>query len=285
MSKPLVLFHDACMDGLTAAWLMWRRHFERADYQAVRYGEPPPDVCDRYVYVLDFSYPPDVMLKMALDAKRVICLDHHKSAIERDADWDHMKHCNVELHFDMTQSGAMLTNQYLNALRSLWIVDYVQDRDLWAWKLPHSREINAYLAASVMGLDTVEAFHKLNDIRAESLKEVTQRGIGARMQIDAYVRQVSKEAHFVQFDGAKVPVVNVSRPFTSDVLNELAKGKPFALGWREEGEKLVFSLRSTEESSTDVSLIAKKFGGGGHRNAAGFVRNRGEDVAGLLPAA
>jgi oligoribonuclease NrnB/cAMP/cGMP phosphodiesterase (DHH superfamily) len=49
----------------------------------------------------------------------------------------------------------------------------------------------------------------------------------------------------------------------------MGKGEPFAAcywdtpGWR------VFSLRS-EDGAQDVSEVAAKFGGGGHKHAAGF---------------
>ena len=35
-------------------------------------------------------------------------------------------------------------------------------------------------------------------------------------------------------------------------------------------DKRIYSLRSQGENGVDVSMIASKFGGGGHRNAAGF---------------
>lgn len=44
---------------------------------------------------------------------------------------------------------------------------------------------------------------------------------------------------------------------------------PVALGWWQRFDgKFQFSLRS--RGDIDVSEIAKKFGGGGHKNAAGF---------------
>lgn len=50
----------------------------------------------------------------------------------------------------------------------------------------------------------------------------------------------------------------------------LCKGEAFAGCYWDTPKGRVFGLRSTDEG-VDVSEIAKQFGGGGHRNAAGFT--------------
>jgi phosphoesterase RecJ-like protein len=54
-----------------------------------------------------------------------------------------------------------------------------------------------------------------------------------------------------------------------ELLNNLPQAK-FALLLRQDGEVVRGSLRSEPEKDVDVSRIAKSFGGGGHRLAAGF---------------
>jgi len=72
-SNPLVIYHGNCYDGFTAAWVFWRAFGGKAELFAARYGDPPPSVEGREVYVVDFSYPSATMLEMkdAADA-----LDH-----------------------------------------------------------------------------------------------------------------------------------------------------------------------------------------------------------------
>lgn len=55
----------------------------------------------------------------------------------------------------------------------------------------------------------------------------------------------------------------------SDAGHELAKGQPFAACYWDTPQGRVFSLRSSADG-VDVAEIAKQYGGGGHRNAAGF---------------
>ncbi len=61
--------------------------------------------------------------------------------------------------------------------------------------------------------------------------------------------------------------------YASDAGNELLKLHPravFAGTWLRRADGFIqWSLRS-EDAREDVAEIAKKFGGGGHRNAAGF---------------
>lgn len=266
--RPLVLYHDQCMDGLVAAWIAWRRFFERADYEAARYGQSPPDCKGRVVYVLDFSYPPAQLTQMADEAHRVVVLDHHETAIARFANW--VPRTDVELHFDINKSGASLTSEYFNATARIWIVDYVEDRDLWKFQLPHSREVNALLAAACMGMELIDSFRELNEIRGMSMKQVVQQGVGARLQVEAYARQAALGARHVTFAGyPNIPCVNIARPMNSDVLHELAKDTLFAVGWYQDGDNAVFSMRS--ENRFNVATLAERFGGGGHPGAAGFT--------------
>jgi oligoribonuclease NrnB/cAMP/cGMP phosphodiesterase (DHH superfamily) len=101
--------------------------------------------------------------------------------------------------------------------------------------------------------------------------DVISIGIGAKMQADAFVRQVVPEGRLVSFAGYKdIPIVNMAKPFTSEVLHVLAEGVLFAAGWRQEKETVVFSLRSKPDGA-DVAEIAQRFGGGGHKHSAGFT--------------
>ena len=73
----------------------------------------------------------------------------------------------------------------------------------------------------------------------------------------------------VEFEGFNVYAINISHMFGSDVGNELAlRTNSFGIVWSEDGEGIRTSLRSVRDF--DVSEIAKKYGGGGHKNAAGF---------------
>jgi len=86
------------------------------------------------------------------------------------------------------------------------------------------------------------------------------------VQVDIHV----SHAQPMRIGDYEVPGVNATL-LQSEVAGRLAVGQPFAAVWFDiAGGKRVYSLRS-EPSGMDVSEIAKQFGGGGHKHAAGFT--------------
>ena len=83
--KDLVIYHSNCADGFGAAWVFWNMKDKEGmefDFFPGVYNKPPPDVKDRTVYLVDFSYKKEVILKMLEEAARIVLIDHHKTAIE-----------------------------------------------------------------------------------------------------------------------------------------------------------------------------------------------------------
>ena len=66
--KIIIIYHSNCLDGFGSAYIAWKQFGEDADYIPAHYGNSPPDVKDKKVYIVDFSYPREVLLKMAEDA-------------------------------------------------------------------------------------------------------------------------------------------------------------------------------------------------------------------------
>ena len=86
----------------------------------------------------------------------------------------------------------------------------------------------------------------------------------------AQIETLKREAFTVDIGGYRVPVVNAPYIFASELAGALAEGHPFAATYYFNGKEEVWSLRSRGESGIDVSEIAQQYGGGGHKNAAGF---------------
>ena len=92
-------------------------------------------------------------------------------------------------------------------------------------------------------------------------------------QVEASVLNASMQKICIPGKGMfRVPSVNVTNNI-SEVLNVMAKGHKFAIGWFVGSDgKYKYSLRS-DEYGMDVSKLCRVFGGGGHEHAAGFVSN------------
>lgn len=255
--KPLVIFHKNCQDGFCSAWLA-KKALKDAEFLPAQYGDKPPEVNGRGVYILDFSYKRDVLLDMQNKVAYIYVLDHHKTAKEDLADLDF---CT----FDMNKSGAGLTYDFFRLyLQPHWIIDYVQDRDLWKWKLPHSQEVNAFVSSLPFDFEVWD--------NLPSLDEAIFQGKAIRRYMERLVDNLFAFSREVVFDGYKVLAAN-SSTLNSEVGNCLAKGRPFGIVWfQRQDSQFVYSLRSTPDG-IDVSELAKSHGGGGHKNAAGFISN------------
>jgi hypothetical protein len=254
--KPLVIYHANCWDGFCAAWIA-RRHFGEIETHAAHYGTEPPDVRGRGVYVLDFSYPRPTMLRLFEEAEHLVVLDHHATARDALAGLDF---CT----FDMSKSGARLTWEHFNPGRSSpWLVDFTEDRDLWRHALPESREVNAALRSYPLD------FAMWDQLAGQEPFALAVEGAAIRRAERQIVESHIRNAARIGIGGYDVPVVNATTLF-SEIAGDLAEGEPFAVCYfdRKDGKRQ-WSLRS-REGGVDVSEIAKRFGGGGHKHAAGF---------------
>jgi hypothetical protein len=270
--KPLVIYHAGCTDGIVAAWAVWKQLGDEAEYRAMNYGDPPPaDVVGRVVIIVDFSFKRPDMARLRDQAVAMTTLDHHKSA---KAELQALPDC----HFDMERSGAGMAWDFFHQGKPRpWIVDYVEDRDLWRFKLPDSRIINNYLQVMERSIMAVE--------------EACEAGVGAacaqgsamQLAIDDYLERTRSYAGRARLHAYDVPCVNAGGYFVSELVGGLAEGQPFAFAWFQRADgKYIYSLRS-RKGGVDVSEVAKQYGGGGHAQAAGFEVNCLQHVL-LAPA-
>jgi oligoribonuclease NrnB/cAMP/cGMP phosphodiesterase (DHH superfamily) len=266
--EPLVVFHKNCYDGFTAAWVahQYLRSGREPELRGMDYTDEPPadeDVRDRDVYVVDFSFKRPVCERIRSLASALKILDHHKTA---EAELSELSYAE----FDMERSGAGMTWDYFHAPESRpWLVDYVEDRDLWRFNLWHSMEVNAFIACTPM---TLGDWDYLSQVGPEM---AAQLGEGALAFEQMCARKAAETARVVRFEGHDVPFVNTQYQLASVTAGLLAELAPFAVAWFQKADgTFQYSLRSRGEGGADVSEIAKKYGGGGHRNAAGFTLDR-----------
>lgn len=284
--NPLIIYHGGgCMDGFASAWAAHLWFGDLAEYRAMNYGDTllMPDVYGRDVYIVDFSFKPEVMVQLAANARYVTLLDHHKTAAELV---NLEMPGNVFMNFDMNKSGAVLAWEYFHHSDEVPdLIKYVQDRDLWQWKLPESEVFSAGLASFPQRFDKWPWNKMLDLVGINHIKDAgTSIERYRRQQIEA-IKKGAQVQFFRMPNGPiyTVPVVNCAGPFISEVVGELSEGFPFAAGWFvvESEDKVIVSLRSRDEG-LDVSIIAKALGGGGHARAAGFERALEPGAPGLV---
>ncbi len=259
-SVDCVIYHADCTDGFGAAYSAWKLLGNRAEYHACKHGTPPPDVSEKNVVILDFSYGNDVTKKMIEEANNLLIIDHHKSAMVE-------LHDISNTHFDMTKSGAILAWEFFHPGKEPpKFIRYIQDRDLWTWELEYSKEFSA---AFDMVPFEFEEFEKFEDDSV--FDDACKRGSYILAYSKSVVKKVCEKAVHRKFEGMDVMVVNAGH-WMSEIGARLSPDCDFAMIWFYDHEDRIIkvSLRSFHDTM-DVSELAKRFGGGGHKKAAGFT--------------
>lgn len=255
MKTTTVLYHrDA--DGFGAAYAAWKYFGNMAAYISVQYSEPLPEIPTEteQLFIVDFSYTPEIILALKEKYAKVVVLDHHKTALALQ----NIQGCFI----DLGKAGCQMAWEYWHVDTQLPdVLRYVADRDLWLWKEPFSEEVNLYIASLPWEFLLWDAFEYADALTA---------GTAIKVFRDGQVKGAMRSVRMISLAGHEVPCVNVSEN-VSEIGNQLCveyPDAPFSVSYCDRKDCRSWSLRSIGEF--DVSAVAKLFGGGGHRNAAGF---------------
>lgn len=286
--KTVVMYHSKCFDGTMAAagalhaihkgtlakdtkmiyisypQATFDKFFGGNGHYIKAYG------AEKYIFV-DFCPPEDVVVELVRRGHQVVILDHHKTA---EANVGHLKDLEgVEIIFDSSRSGASISWQYF----ADWIpslVKYVEDRDLWKWQLPQTKEVIAWLSATAETnnpesyLEACESFHH---------DEVTPMQVGAYLvkEMNCRVEEMASRFRYAEIEGFGRGAFVNAPVYQSEVCEYIYERYPvpfvIAYAVTKEGQVSV-SARSKKGAAhaVDVAAMAENlFGGGGHHNAAG----------------
>lgn len=263
--SQLCIYHGNCADGFGAAWSV-RKALGDIDFHAGVYGEAPPDVTGREVIMVDFSYKRPVLEQMIEKCETLTIFDHHKTAQEDLTGLGHIRP-GVKVVFDMERSGAGLTwDMMMPRMPRPHLINHIEDRDLWRFALPKTREIQAAVFSYPYDFKVWDRLMEM------PTTELAVEGIAIERKHHKDIAElVSVTKRRMVIGGHSVPVANLPYTLTSDAGILMAEGEPFAACYWDKSNGRVFSLRSRPEG-LDVAEIAKAYGGGGHKHASGFRR-------------
>lgn len=286
---PLCIYHAGCDDGFASAWIVRKALNGAVEFHEGRYGDPLPDVDDRDVLIVDFSYKAPELQECARRARTVLLIDHHKTAVEELAKLEGLAGYWPDVNFpmsgydpndiytvavtnnigaaaryiDMKRSGAGLTwDRLFPQTPRPRFIDHIEDRDLWRFALPDTKDFSTALRSYPQDFAVWDSL-------VDRVDELISDGRIINRYYDQKVTEFAATAVLRTLDGHSVKVANVPYAFASDVANELAKDAPFGATYYDMGDTRGWSLRSAQDG-LDVSEVAKRYGGGGHKHAAGF---------------
>lgn len=271
--KRTCFYHAGCPDGLGAAWAVSRAWGPGARYLPRGHE----DVVDASAYegqlvvFVDIAPSNEELRALAGRAAKVIVLDHHVTARERfENDLGVQNALAGRGHlilFDLAHSGAMLAwNHFHPDQPAPDLLRYVEDQDLWSWKLPASEEVNAALSSYPRDFETWD------ELAARPIAGLMAEGTPILRATRIEVERALQSAHPVLLGSRRAEAVNASL-HRSKIGHELASRAAFKLPWgvvyRVTGARVDISLYSIGD--LDVAKVAQAYGGGGHTNASGFT--------------
>lgn len=277
-SPDICIYHANCDDGFAAAYAVWKRFGDTVTFIPAQYGGDTPNVEGKDVLIVDFSFKKPEMDRLAAQARRIIVLDHHKTAEAELSGFTRLEcaggpfekryadklYSGVGVCFDMQKSGCRLAWEYCFGAAPMpdWFAA-VEDRDLWRFALPLTKETCISIRSYPREFWVWDTFDAV---------ALAKEGAAIKRYVDMIVSNICDTAFIENIGGHDVPVAACSYDFVSETANQLLQRNPeapFAACIVRSYDGVTYSLRSMDDR-LDVSEIAKANGGGGHRNAAGF---------------
>lgn len=294
--KYIIFAHSHCNDGLVAASIMkytlQLSHLVEPEVVFVKYGEEQKAIDlanidqNTIIYCVDFAFNRETTIYLCNNAHKVYVLDHHKTANENLHDLIG-SYFNLYLTYDVNKSGASIVYDHcklhlnLNGHLKLnqrevvaKVVAMVEDRDLWLFRLPMTKEFAEYMFAYVEPNDIKKMTIILFKYTFDSINKLCQFGATIMeyknnlidKKVDIYIPT------YLTVDSTKLLIINETQPdLVSQLGNELCKKfqMPVCLYSISGSEqKVSLSFRSMDHLEP-VDSIARIFSGGGHRNASG----------------
>jgi oligoribonuclease NrnB/cAMP/cGMP phosphodiesterase (DHH superfamily) len=267
-----IIYHDKCTDGFGAAWVAWQKFQDNATYIPLNHYDPIPQFKpNSQIYLLDFCFNRQDLVKLANMGHEITVLDHHQSAYNEVKDLIERPIKNLTLNFDLKKSGAEMAWEFFKPNETMpLLLEHIKDRDLGLFKLEKTQMVISVL------MTIPKEFNLWNDLCVNKLFE---RGIIIDQVQNQLMEEMCEKSHWAQIGDFWVPVVNATA-WWSDVTKVLLKKfpqAPFAAAYYALDDKRTkWSLRSLPNSGVNVAEISTIYGGGGHPNSGGFTSLTGE---------
>ena len=289
-------FYHIDEDGKCAAFWVNKlaRHYDgyKKEFVPINYGMDFPFETiqqDEQIYIVDFSILPEQMEQLLKITENVTWIDHHISAIKR---YDNFPHNIKGIRYDGI-AGCMLTYCYLKHMLKFehnsgsvdcipfdilmtedapMFTKYIADFDVW--KFDYGEDTKAF----EMGLQLYE------DLSPESptwksfynddcvCNDTINDGKLLLIYCDNWAKEYCECCGFeTEFEGYKCFAMNLAMVSSDHFKSVNEDDYDMFIGFSFNGESWNYGLRSTK---VDCSKIAMKYGGGGHKGAAGFSSDK-----------
>lgn len=259
----VILYHKDCADGFSGAWAAWKKFKGRAAYIPLHHKDLlPRGLIGKEIYMIDITLERDMIDQLIKDNARVTAIDHHISA-------ESVTKHTQQYSYAPNHSGAVLAWKYFHPQKRVpRMLKYIEEIDLNHFTRVTPRRAMAFIETNELDFRTwnrLVAGFENKKIRARYLEQ----GKVLLAYQDKMLSMLVENAEPVIFEKHRAHALNSPR-LAVGIGNFLARlYPPVAIVWTAKNGTVSVSLRS--DGTVDVAELAAKFGGGGHRVAAGFT--------------
>lgn len=267
-----IFYHDD-MDGKCSAAIVWKRE-KNGKYISINYGTEFPlnDIwTDEKIYILDYSIPLDTFLKLWEITHDITWIDHHARTIEK-------LECN-----EIIKSLKGIRSSDKAACELTWdflfpndkipeAVLMIGDYDTWKFKHPDTETFQEGIKLRCTNPELYTWNHLLSGNKDDDylVDEIISDGEIAVKYRDSYYETLISSLSFeTKFEGYKCIACNAAK-INSKLFNSVKDLDKYdiMISFFFDGNQWTVSLYTSKD--IDVAKLAEKYGGGGHKKAAGF---------------
>lgn len=274
----LVIHHNdadgRCAAAIVERWNNKQQRPSRLRFIEMDYKDPCPleeIKQDESVFIVDFHFKPPDMVALRERAGWVCWCDHHVTSKEYDYAQEEPALPGLRDFSDKGQCGAELTWQYLFPQEPIpYAVRILGDYD--SWRLEHTPlTFLFYEGLKIQGTHPVSpVWDQLFGLDSEGqVARIASDGETIVAYRDSYCNEMlSGYGYETMICGVQAYACNIYK-FGSKGFSDAMGAYPLCIAYVHDGLQYTVSLYSL--GTVDVSAIAKEFGGGGHKGAAGFT--------------
>ena len=248
--KITIFYHGDCHDGFAAAWVIWKKFGDKAKYIPVNHETPPPPIKNNTIYLIDINYSQKTIDELTSKNEKIIVINHQEEPKNRHS------------------TAILVWENFFPNKKNPKLLNHIEDYDLWLFKLAGTEKVNAYLEMIGFNFKAWDLVIK-NFGKSQLKKKIIEEGGLLLEYRDKWIKRIIEQnSELVEFLEYKVLAIN-SPIWVSKIGHALEeKMPPIGIVWSAKNHHTTVSLRSNNE--TDVSELARRFGGGGQNGAASF---------------
>lgn len=284
--RQYCIYHSPDLDGLMSAAIvkLWYKQNNPDDQECKylkiiphNYGQSLPNIQENVPIIMsDVSVSVDEILRLSLLSNlQFTYIDHHISAIKDflESDKEELKNVKTYFSLDNSKSACELTYEYLLGKDIPCVVEQLGKFDTFRVSSKEEQEsiIAVQLYCQTYNFSINGCLELLNLEYGSLSDEQEAQGQAIYKYVKKEFEQLYKKRSTIEIKGIKFLAVN--REYFNPIMYTIdyqTDGYDAVISYFYSIDKWKFSVYC-DSSKIDCSEFCKQFGGGGHKNAGGFI--------------